>query len=77
MPKILIELGDDVIKTPQIYGLPHFITEAIANGTVEQEPKFIAKADGTVEPIKSCNDCIIKKEWERVMNTWQSTNIKK
>lgn len=32
----------------------------------EQEPKFIAKSDGTIEQIKNCNDCLFKKEWEKI-----------
>ena len=31
-----------------------------------QEPKFIAKSDGTIEQIKNCNDCLFKKEWEKI-----------
>ena len=77
MAKIVIELDEDVIKTPQIYGLPTFITEAIAKGTVEQEPRFIAKSDGTVEQLKKCDDCIVKKEWEKVVSAWQTMNTKK
>lgn len=77
MPKISIELDEDVIKRPQVYALPRFITEAIQKGTVEQKPKFIAKADGTVVPINNCDDCMIKKEWEKVVKAWQSMNTKK
>ena len=33
---------------------------------VKQEPKFIAKSDGTIEQIKNCNDCLFKKEWEKI-----------
>ncbi len=33
---------------------------------LEQEPKFIAKADGTIEQIKNCEDCLFKKEWEKI-----------
>lgn len=32
----------------------------------EQGPKFIAKSDGTIEQIKNCNDCLFKKEWEKI-----------
>lgn len=32
----------------------------------EQEPKFIAKSDGTIEQIKKCNDCLFKEEWEKI-----------
>lgn len=32
----------------------------------EQRPKFIAKSDGTIEQIKNCNDCLFKKEWEKI-----------
>ena len=34
--------------------------------TVKQEPKFIAKSDGTIEQIKNCDDCLFKKEWEKI-----------
>lgn len=30
------------------------------------KPKFIAKSDGTIEQIKNCNDCIFRKEWEKI-----------
>ena len=33
---------------------------------IEQEPKFIAKPDGTIEQIKNCDDCLFKKEWEKI-----------
>ena len=33
---------------------------------LEQEPKFIAKSDGTIEQIKDCDDCVFKKEWEKI-----------
>ena len=33
---------------------------------LEQEPKFIAKSDGTIEQIKNCDDCLFKKEWEKI-----------
>jgi hypothetical protein len=33
---------------------------------LEQEPKFIAKSDGTIEQIKNCDDCLYKKEWEKI-----------
>lgn len=33
---------------------------------LEQEQKFIAKSDGTIEQIKNCNDCIFRKEWEKI-----------
>ena len=33
---------------------------------LEQEPKFIAKSDGTIEQIKKCNDCVFRKEWEKI-----------
>jgi len=39
----------------------HMAIEAL-----EQEPKFIAKSDGTIEQIKNCNDCLFKKEWEKI-----------
>lgn len=31
-----------------------------------QEPKFIAKSDGTIEQINNCDDCLYKKEWEKI-----------
>ena len=31
-----------------------------------QEPKFIAKSDGTIEQIKNCNGCVFRKEWEKI-----------
>ena len=31
-----------------------------------QEPKFIAKADGTIEQIKNCDDCLFKKKWGKI-----------
>lgn len=33
---------------------------------LEQEPKFIAKSDGTIEQIKNCNGCVFRKEWEKI-----------
>lgn len=30
------------------------------------KPKFIAKSDGTIEQIKNCDDCIFRKEWEKI-----------
>lgn len=36
---------------------------------LEQEPRFIAKSDGTIEQIKNCDDCLYKKykeEWEKI-----------
>jgi hypothetical protein len=29
---------------------------------LEQEPKFIAKSDGTIEQIKDCNNCILSQK---------------
>ena len=37
-----------------------------AMDALEQEPKFIAKSDGTIEQIKNCDDCIFRKEWEKI-----------
>lgn len=34
--------------------------------TLEQEPKFVIKSDGTIEQIKNCNDCLLRKEWEKI-----------
>jgi len=34
--------------------------------SAKQEPKFIAKSDGTIEQIKNCNDCLFKKEWGKI-----------
>lgn len=31
-----------------------------------QEPKFVVKSDGTIEQIKNCNDCLLRKEWEKI-----------
>lgn len=33
---------------------------------LEQGPEFIAKSDGTIEQITNCNDCLFKKEWEKI-----------
>lgn len=33
---------------------------------LEREPMFIAKSDGTIEQIKNCDDCLFKKEWEKI-----------
>ena len=33
---------------------------------LEQEPKFVVKSDGTIEQIKNCNDCLLRKEWEKI-----------
>ena len=33
---------------------------------VKQEPNFLAKSDGTIEQIINCNDCLFKKEWEKI-----------
>lgn len=33
---------------------------------LKQEPKFIVKSDGTIEQIKNCDDCIFRKEWEKI-----------
>lgn len=29
-------------------------------------PKFVTKADGTIEQIKNCDDCLFKKEWKKI-----------
>lgn len=34
--------------------------------SLEQEPKFMIKGDGTIEQIKNCDDCLLKKEWEKI-----------
>ena len=39
---------------------------AIAIKALEHEPKFFAKSDGTIEQIKDCDDCLFKKEWEKI-----------
>lgn len=39
---------------------------ALAIKALEQEPKFIAKSDGTIEQIKNCDDCLFKKEWKKI-----------
>ena len=38
----------------------------LAIKALEQEPKFIAKPDGTIEQIKNCDDCLYKREWEKI-----------
>ena len=47
-------------------GEPNFTAFNMAIKALEQEPKFIAKADGTIEQIKNCDDCLFKKEWEKI-----------
>lgn len=42
-----------------------FATE-YAIKALEQEPKFVVKSDGTIEQIKNCNDCLLRKEWEKI-----------
>ena len=48
--------------------LSEYVIDAIADAIVKkmQEPKFIAKSDGTIEQIKNCDDCIFRKEWEKI-----------
>lgn len=38
----------------------------LAIKALEQEPKFVVKSDGTIEQIKNCNDCLLRKEWEKI-----------
>ena len=49
------------LKHPEIEEALNMAIKAL-----EQEPKFIAKADGTIEQIKNCDDCLFKKEWEKI-----------
>ena len=59
--RLRTDLNNGVIFTPW----NKEFTEAL-NGALEQEPKFIAKSDGTIEQMKNCNDCLFKKEWEKI-----------
>ena len=47
-------------------GFKKEIIDSACNRILEQEPKFVAKADGTIEQIKNCDDCLFKKEWEKI-----------
>jgi hypothetical protein len=52
--KSLVDKYDDVMA----------LREAIK--ALERAPMFIAKPDGTIEQIKNCDDCLYKREWEKI-----------
>ena len=62
----LIEIRAQLEVILSMYGLE--ISEVFyrAIKALEQEPKFIVKSDGTIEQIKDCDDCVFKKEWEKI-----------
>ena len=72
--KLIIEIDEARFKDIQRIAevqleMSHFQTaeQIIAKGVpLEQEPKFVAKADGSIEQIKKCDDCLFKKEWEKI-----------
>lgn len=51
----------------------HYIAIRMAIKALGQEPKFIAKSDGTIEQIKNCDDCLFKKEWEKIGKSQSKT----
>lgn len=48
----------------EAYGNSEYTDEIIK--ALDQEPKFLVKSDGTFEQIKNCNDCLLRKEWEKI-----------
>ena len=63
----LIEIRAQLEVILSMYGLEISEVFDMAIKALEQEPKFIAKSDGTIEQIKNCNDCIANKvEWEKI-----------
>ena len=62
----LIEIRAQLEVILSMYGLEISEVFDMAIKALEQEPKFIAKSDGTIEQIKDCDDCVFKKEWEKI-----------
>lgn len=53
--EVIEELKRDIHNAKVTHHLSEHYEMAIK--ALEQEPKFIAKSDGTIEQIKNCNNC--------------------